>query len=355
MFKKTLLAAFLALAVVMATGGTGEASVGKKTLNVNYNNVKLNVNGTIINVLPDQEPFIVNGVTFVPLRLVAEALNSNVDWQADTSTVVITSKTSPEVINLRLQLDQKDREIQSLKQQVAQLQQELAVAEEEDSDLGSLEDDLLDDYDTIGDVYLDDLELYGDEDSVEVEIRVDLDEYEDEWAGLSDSEIENWLDDLVGDIQDELSEDTDVSGKIINSDNDDVLVKFTKDGDDDLEIDYRDEDYRESGDADEAVDELEGKTYYVDDISFSVTDAGYSESSDRATVYLKAKTSGAGDAWDDLSSRTIENEVQDICADVVDVFDDAGISLEDVRAYFYDADSTLIDSFTYDVDDESVD
>ncbi|MEW8959801.1 MAG: hypothetical protein AB2448_12000 [Moorella sp. (in: firmicutes)] len=65
--------------------------------------------------------------------------------------------------------------------------------------------------------------------------------------------------------------------------------------------------------------------------------------------------SGAGDAWDELSSRTIENEVQDICEDVVNVFDDAGVSLEEVRAYFYDSDSSLIDSFTYNVDDETLD
>ncbi|KYH33583.1 copper amine oxidase N-terminal domain-containing protein [Neomoorella mulderi] len=352
MLKKGLLAALLALALV-AAGGTAEASVGRKTLNVDYNNVKLNVNGTLVNVQPEQEPFIVNGVTFVPLRLVAEALNSNVDWQADTSTVIINSKTSPEVINLKMQLIEKDKEIQSLQQQVAQLQQELAA--KSGASLDDLEGDLRDAYKKIGYVYLDNLNLSGDSDNVRVEVLVDLDDYGDEWADLSNSKIESWLDDVVGAIQDELSEDTEVSGEIINSYNDDVLVKFNKDGDDDLEIDYRDEDYRDSSDPDAAIDELEGKSYYVEDIRFAVSDASYSESNDRATVYLKAKTSGAGDAWDELSSSTIENEVQDICEDVVNVFDDAGVSLKEVRAYFYDNNSSLLDSFTYNVDDETLD
>ncbi|WP_172613806.1 copper amine oxidase N-terminal domain-containing protein [Moorella sp. E308F] len=353
MLKKGLLTTFLVLAL-MTAAGTAEASVGKKALTVDYNNVQINVNGSIITFSPDQEPFIFNGITFLPLRVVAEALNCNVDWQGDTSTVVINSKTSPEVINLRLQLTQKDQELQSLKQQVAQLQRELAAIEEESSDLGDLEDELLDDYDSIGDVDLDDLELDGDEDSVEVEVWVDLDEYEDEWADLSDDDIEDWLEELVEDIQDELSEDTEVYGEILNSVDDDTLVEFYKDGDDDLEIDYEDEDYRESGDADEAIDELEGQAYYVGDIEFTVSYASYSESSEKATVYLEAEDSDAADAWDDLNSSTIEDDVTDICEEVVDIFDDAGISLEEVRTYLYDYDDNRLDYFTYYVDDETL-
>lgn len=354
MLKKCLLAAFLVLAlVVVAAGGTAEARVGRKAVNVDYNNVKLNVNGTLINVQPAQEPFIVNGVTFVPIRLVAEALNANVDWQADTYTVVITSKTAPEVVNLNMQLIQKDQEIQSLKQKVAQLQQELA--NKTGTSLDGLERDLRDNYKKIENVYLDDLNLDGDAESIQVEVRVDLYEYGEEWAALSNSKIKNWLDDVVRDIQDALSEDTVVSGKIINSHNDDVLVKFIKDGKGELEIDYWDKDYRESGgDAGGAIDELEGKSYYVEDIKFTVSDANYSESSERATLYLKAKTSGAGGAWDELSSSTIKNEVRDICADVVDVFKDAGISPEEIWVYFYDTGSSLLDSFTYDVDNKTL-
>ncbi|GEA14281.1 hypothetical protein E308F_05230 [Moorella sp. E308F] len=94
--------------------------------------------------------------------------------------------------------------------------------------------------------------------------------------------------------------------------------------------------------------------YYIDDIKIEVTYAGYSESSDMATIDLEAVGGDAGDAWDALSSRTIENDVLDICEDVVGVFDDVGVSLEEMRVYLYYYDYNLLDSFTYYVDDETL-
>ncbi|MGI6284281.1 hypothetical protein SEF58_00525 [Neomoorella humiferrea] len=41
-------------------------------------------------------------------------------------------------------------------------------------------------------------------------------------------------------------------------------MKFSKDGDGDLEVDYRDEDYRNNSDPDAAIDKLTGKNCYVD-------------------------------------------------------------------------------------------
>ncbi|MBE3581911.1 MAG: copper amine oxidase N-terminal domain-containing protein [Thermoanaerobacteraceae bacterium] len=356
MLKKVLSTAFLSMALVMGTAGISEASVGSKTLNVHYNDVQLNVNGTPITTSPANEPFIIDGVTFVPLRIIAEALNCNVNWQVDTRTVVITSNnTAAEVTHLIQLVQEKEQEIQSLNQQIEQLKEELAAADEAASDLSDLEDALRDDYDYIGEVYIDDLELEGDEDEVTVDIWVDVDEYEDEWADLSNSEIEDWLEDLVADIQEELSKYTEVSGNIINSDNDDTLVEFSKDGTNSLEVDYLDEDYRENDEVDEALEELEDETYYVDNIEFTATDVRYDESSDKVTVYLTANTSSAGEDWEDLSSSTIEGEVQDICEDIVEVFADADIDLEQVRVYFYDADSNDLGSFTYDVDEETLD
>ncbi|MGB9860072.1 MAG: stalk domain-containing protein [Moorellaceae bacterium] len=353
-FKKIVWTALLALVLVALAGGVAEANTGPKTLNVYYNDIKLNVDGVAIKTLPAQEPFIVDGVTFVPVRIIAEALNFNVDWQPDTRSVVITSKTPSEVTNLIQLVQKKDEEIQSLKQQIEQLKQQLETAQTTTTDLSDLEDDLQDEYDSIGDVDIDSLDLQGDKDSVTVKIWVDLDEYEDEWADLSNSEIKNWVDDLVDDIQSALSQSTEISGRIINSDNDDVLIKFTKKGTGSLSVSYQDEDYRNTSDASEAIEELEDKTYYVDTIKFKVTDVQYSESSDRATLKLKATSSDAEEAWDDLSSSKLKSEVLDIAEEVVDVFEDADISLEEVKLYFYDSSSTLLKSFLYDVDEETL-
>lgn len=353
-FKKIVWTALLALVLVALAGGVAEASTGPKMLNVYYNDIKLNVDGVSIKTLPAQEPFIVDGVTFVPVRIIAEALNFNVDWQPDTRSVVITSKTPSEVANLIQLVQKKDEEIQSLKQQIEQLKQQVETAQTTTTDLSDLEDDLQDEYDSIGDVDIDSLDLQGDKDSVTVKIWVDLDEYEDEWADLSNSEIKSWLTSLVKDIQNKLSNSTNITGRIINSDNDDVLIKFTKKGTGSLSVSYQDEDYRDTSDASEAIEELEDKTYYVDTIKFTVTDVQYSESSDRATLKLKATSSSARSAWEALSSSKLKSEVLDICEEVVDVFDDAGISLAEVKLYFYDSSSTLLKSFLYDVDDETL-
>ncbi|MGB9661026.1 MAG: stalk domain-containing protein [Moorellaceae bacterium] len=355
-FKKIVWTALLALVLVALAGGVAEANTGPKTLNVYYNDIKLNVDGVAIKTLPAQEPFIVDGVTFVPVRIIAEALNFNVDWQPDTRSVVITSKTPSEVTNLIQLVQKKDEEIQSLKQQIEQLKQQLEATQgtSTSTSISSLRTALKDKYDSIGDVDIDSLDLQGDKDSVTVKIWVDLDEYEDEWADLSNSEIKSWLTSLVKYIQNKLSNSTNITGRIINSDNDDVLIKFTKKGTGSLSVSYQDEDYRNTSDASEAIEELEDKTYYVDTIKFTVTDVQYSESSDRATLKLKATSSSARSTWEDLSSSKLKSEVLDICEEVVDVFDDAGISLAEVKLYFYDSSSTLLKSFLYDVDEETL-
>lgn len=51
--------------------------------------VKILVNGTVI--MPDVAPFVVEGRTFVPVRFVAEALGVSVDWDENTSTVIINT------------------------------------------------------------------------------------------------------------------------------------------------------------------------------------------------------------------------------------------------------------------------
>lgn len=57
-----------------------ELSVGSKTASINSKQTTL-----------EAAPFIKNGVTFVPVRIVAEALDAKVDWLQATQTVALTS------------------------------------------------------------------------------------------------------------------------------------------------------------------------------------------------------------------------------------------------------------------------
>jgi len=50
--------------------------------------VTVKVNGSVVD-FPDQEPFIANSRTFVPLRFVSEALGGKVDWEGSTQTAIV--------------------------------------------------------------------------------------------------------------------------------------------------------------------------------------------------------------------------------------------------------------------------
>ncbi len=85
-------------------GGDGESSVSpssgvpsystySKDVALNYNNIKLNVNGT--EIVPKDvngnivEPFTIDGTTYLPVRALANALGEEVYWDGETKTVYI--------------------------------------------------------------------------------------------------------------------------------------------------------------------------------------------------------------------------------------------------------------------------
>lgn len=67
-----------------------------KTIQVTYRNISIQVNGRIVS--SDQEPFIYQGRTFVPLRTIGEALGKTVEWDNSKNQVVIndTSADKPQ-------------------------------------------------------------------------------------------------------------------------------------------------------------------------------------------------------------------------------------------------------------------
>lgn len=359
--KKRIIAVLLCLSLILVAAGIAEAAMATRQVSAVYQNMQIFVNGKAVGVQPDEEPFIYNGRTFVPIRMVAEALNMNVEWVDAIKSVKITGAAAQADPNV---LAQKDKEIQDLKNQLAQKNSEIqslnntiaSLRKNSDDDtINNLEDDLLSSYDNLEDVDIDDISLDGDEDEVDVDIEVDLSDFGDEWDELTDSDIENWVEDMVGDIQDKLSEDTEVNGTITDIDSDDVLVDFSKNGDSSLDVDFRDEDYRNGGsNSGDVADNLEGEDFKVDSIAFTLDRVDYSNN--RVTVYLYADDNGASSEWDDLSSSTIDSEVIDICEEIANTYkDDADITLLTVTAYFYDEDDDLLDSpYDYDVSDKDL-
>lgn len=95
--KKTKLIKIISIscAVILIVSTIAFATTGKKQINVEYNNIKINIDGNNYvakdvngNVV---EPFTYNGTTFLPVRGVANAFGKNVGWDDSTKTVNITS------------------------------------------------------------------------------------------------------------------------------------------------------------------------------------------------------------------------------------------------------------------------
>lgn len=345
--KKRIIIVLLVMAVLLTIAVAANATTATKQIEATYRNIVIMANGSVVQAQPGMgEPFIITseGRTYVPIRMAAEAMGLNVEWVDWLNAVQITGSTTSD-------------ELEALKAENAALKDKIARLEEEGADLSDLEDDLIDDYDYLEDVEIEDISLDGDEDDVDVEIEVDLGDYEDEWADLTDSDIKDWLADMVSDIQDELSDDTYVGGKIIDIDSDDTLVKFSKDGDSSLRITFYDDDYRNGGsggDGDDAIDELVDSGYDVGSVEFTVFSVSYDEDDESASVKLRADEDAA-DEWDELDDDgDLEDYIIDICKDTVNVFDDeAGIDLETVYIRFYD-DNGSLGSYEYDVDDREL-
>lgn len=89
--KMKVISLVLVLVVVLTT--TVFATVGSRTAELFYNNIKVMINGK--EVVPTDangntiEPFIIEGTTYLPVRGVASALGLNVGWDAETSTVLL--------------------------------------------------------------------------------------------------------------------------------------------------------------------------------------------------------------------------------------------------------------------------
>jgi len=82
-FGSVLTVAFMTVLPVVAR-------VAQETIAVNFNNIRIAVDGTHIQT--EFEPFIFQGRTYLPVRDVAEAVGFGVTWEDATNTVHLTSQ-----------------------------------------------------------------------------------------------------------------------------------------------------------------------------------------------------------------------------------------------------------------------
>ncbi|EJL40593.1 hypothetical protein BAG01nite_17210 [Brevibacillus agri] len=234
MFKKQYLAVFSAVVLATSLLPTGsQAATGTKNLQAKYNNIKVLYNGAAVPTTI--EPFIVNGTTYIPLRMMAGVFNKEVVWDGNTYTITVKDQAdaqhAAELAARDAQIRSLQSKIDTLNRQISDLEDDLEDAKNKDDDddfddqLDDLEDALNDDYEDFRGAEWD-ITLSGDEDEIEVEIALDFDEYEDE---LDDSDYEDLVINVIEDIWDEF-DDADVVGEIVDTSNNDKK-KYDFEGD----------------------------------------------------------------------------------------------------------------------------
>ena len=81
------------MGLVLLVSTTVFATVGSRTAELFYNNIKVMLNGK--EIIPTDangnavEPFIIDGTTYLPVRGIASALGMNVGWDATKNTVTL--------------------------------------------------------------------------------------------------------------------------------------------------------------------------------------------------------------------------------------------------------------------------
>ncbi|MET3207328.1 UNVERIFIED_CONTAM: hypothetical protein ABIC26_000262 [Paenibacillus sp. PvR008] len=238
MKKPVIITAVSALAIsgALFSQSTYAAQVTKPIQAV-YNNIKIIYNGTEVPYDAKTEPFTLDGVTYLPLRLAGTALDKKVDWDGTNKRVVIVDKSVPidqsTVTALNNQITTLTQELNTAKAAnttkdatIAQLQKDNQTLKDDASKSSSstfkdlqkqLNKDYSDSYNTNSDITLD-----GNKSDITVTIEMT----KSRWTDLSDSRKKSYLEDIVDDILKEYK-NADVKGTVKNSSNRDKLATFT--------------------------------------------------------------------------------------------------------------------------------
>ncbi len=221
-YKK--LAVIIAVMILtLSLASTGFAANTLANLKAYYRNITVYKNG--VQVKFTNEPFIVDGTTYVPLRDMSEVLDKNVTWDGTTYKIGINDKPGQNINELYQQ-------VLILQMQVTQLQNENKTLKDQlgksSLSLGALEDNLNDDYSKIGGVTINNIVLKGDKSKIEVQIHIDTNTTKqyDAWNKLIDTNKKNFFQKIVDDILAQFK-DADVTGFIQDKYDSSKPVRFT--------------------------------------------------------------------------------------------------------------------------------
>ncbi len=320
--KKVILVTVV-LTIMLSLASQGFALGNKKMLEAWYMNIKIRSNGQ--EVYTDTQPFIVDGITYVPVRMLADIFNKNVKWDQTNYTVLISDKHDASTDSLMHQLHMKDMEIAQLKTRLSQL--EPTTGSYIMTNMDYLEDDLNHAYDKYRNISFE-IVLSGDRNDITVKINFDLNDHKTEWNRLTTSNIKTYLQNICDEILDEFPKANidgyfkDTSGSTSRK-----LYKFDTSARGTVILNASNED-----DLGDLEDDLDDFCYdYFDDIRLSLKLVG---DEDDITYNIYIDYERYDDEWDDLHNNEIRWFMEDVFEKIEDEFEDA-----DIVGYVIDEDS----------------
>ncbi len=208
-----------------------------------------------------------------------------------------------------------------------------------------LESYLLSHHATIKYIPVEKLTLNGSAGKASVKVYVNLVTYADEWDDLEKNDIKKWLNYLVRDIHNKLAKQTLVKCEIINTHNNDTVIRYVKKGAGDLAGSYND---LSVNDVFEVEVKVDGDRFDIGGLTFAVVLINYAEN-DEITVDLAALKYFITSPWDVMKSDDIEDNVVGICEKIAaEFYRLADVEPVTVTISFYDHKSQLMKSYKYD-------
>lgn len=318
MKKKIIVFSAVVLALVFLISTVASGAAVTKDIKAYYRNIKIKVNGKVIDV-GDIEPFIYNNRTYVPIRLVSEALDKVVEWDNNQSMVIINDKSPSEISQ---QLAAKDQQIQNLTYQnsflqgkIIELQKKIEELEKEaenkkKNSADYLEDYLYDEYSKWKGIKFD-FNVKESKGNFTVTIKFDRSDYKSEWNKLSEKTITKWIEDIYDFVEDEFP-DAGFKGTIYDTDEREDLVKFEESKG---KIKMRFYDYDSKSDFEDLEDDLNyyfgsGLSTYHKNFGNLKADIQVDEYDYDDEIYITiiVNTSKYGDEWDDVKDTAAADE-----------------------------------------------
>lgn len=295
-----------------------------KKVDIWYDTVKMSYNGK--DVTADANPFVIyingDGKTFVPLAVMSNIFNKNVEWDGATATVMISDKSSVTDANTRAEIAVKDQKIKDLEARVKDLEDRLAKSKYISID--DLEYKLNSEYYRTNNIRFR-IDLSGDTDELEVRFEVNLSTYQSEWNSFSKEDKEDYIEKVVKAIRREYP-DVKISGSMRDPDKSGYELKFTVDDDD--------EDVSITTDNSTSLNFIENKLndQYADYFEGFRVMIDLDGTTSNLTYYIKFNLNTYREKWELRTNTEIERGMSKI----YDYIRDQLGSSATIEGYFYD-------------------